>query len=205
MRSLTSPLVLALFVAAGLAAGAAACGDRTGSAGGPRGPGADPAAGLTAFETVRAVLQHPRCANCHPAGDAPLQGDEGRVHNQNVLRGPTGSGMAGAECTTCHGPANPPASYGRHTPPGVAIGWHMPPPEMKMVFVGASPRQLCESVRDPARNGGKDVAALREHAKDPLVLWGWQPGFGRAPVSTPYPQFVSAWETWLSAGMPCPP
>ncbi|MEJ7604146.1 MAG: hypothetical protein WKG01_40145, partial [Kofleriaceae bacterium] len=39
-------------------------------------------AGLVAFETVRAVLQHPRCQNCHPAGDAPLQGDEGRLHLQ---------------------------------------------------------------------------------------------------------------------------
>jgi hypothetical protein len=112
--------------------------------------------------------------------------------------------MIGAECTTCHGPANLPPSYGPHTPPGVALGWHMPPPEMKMVFVGKSPRELCEQVRDPARNGGKDVAALRAHAKDPLVTWGWDPGVGRAPVSIPYPTFVSAWETWLDAGMPCP-
>jgi len=28
--------------------------------------------GLVAFETVRTVLQHPRCQNCHPSGDAPL-------------------------------------------------------------------------------------------------------------------------------------
>jgi Enoyl-CoA hydratase/isomerase len=51
------------------------------------------------------VLQHPRCQNCHPAGDAPLQGEEGRVHSINVLRGPTGFGMAGAECTTGRGRA----------------------------------------------------------------------------------------------------
>lgn len=36
--------------------------------------------GVAAFETVRAVLQHPRCQNCHIPGDAPLQFDEGRAH-----------------------------------------------------------------------------------------------------------------------------
>ena len=160
-------------------------GDTTGGGGGgtETGPKPDRAAGLAAFETVRAVFQHPRCQNCHPAGDIPLQGDDGRLHNQNVRRGPKGEGLVGAECTTCHGPANPPASYGRATPPGNVKGWHMPPPEMKLVFVGLSPRALCEQVKDPGRNGGKDMVALRNHLDDPLVLWGWSPGFGRAPVS----------------------
>ena len=66
--------------------------------------------GLVAFETVRTVLQHPRCQNCHPAGDAPLQGDDSHVHQQNVQRGPEGRGVVGEECTTCHGPANPPST-----------------------------------------------------------------------------------------------
>jgi hypothetical protein len=160
--------------------------------------------GLAAFEVVRGVLQHPRCQNCHPAGDIPLQGDEGRTHDQHIVRGPTGHGVAGAECTSCHGVANLPESYGEHMPPGNEKGWHMPPPEMKMVFVGVAPRELCEQVKDPARNGGKDMAALREHLNDPLVTWGWSPGFGRAPVSTPYADFVAAWETWANAGAPCP-
>lgn len=164
----------------------------------------DRATGVAAFETVRAVFQHPRCQNCHPSEDAPLQGDEGRAHNQNVRRGPKGEGMVGAECTTCHGPANPPDAYGRNMPPGNVKGWHMPPPDMKMVFVGVSPRALCEQVKDPARNGGKDMAALRTHLDDPLVVWGWSPGKGRAPVSTPRATFLTAWETWAAAGAPCP-
>lgn len=160
--------------------------------------------GVAAFETVRAVFQHPRCQNCHPAGDAPLQGDDGRVHSMNVQRGPTGHGMVGAECTTCHGPANPPSNYGLHVPPGVIQGWHMPKPEEKLVFVGMTPRALCEQTKDPARNGGKDMAALRKHLEDPLVTWGWNPGFGRAPVSTPYATFIAAWDTWAAVGAPCP-
>ncbi|WP_437621665.1 hypothetical protein [Sorangium sp. So ce1151] len=192
-----SSLVLALLLAA--------CGGQ--APGASQAPSSSPAsreAGIAAFETVRGVLQHPRCQNCHPAGDVPLQGDEGRLHNQFVLRGPTGHGMAGAECTTCHGPTNPPNSFGMHVPPGVAKGWHMPPPEMKMVFVGVAPRALCEQVKDPARNGGKDMAALRVHLEDPLVTWGWNPGAGRTPIPTPYAEFVAAWETWARAGAPCP-
>ncbi|WP_437580679.1 hypothetical protein [Sorangium sp. So ce887] len=123
---------------------------------------------------------------------------------QLVLRGPTGHGMPGAGCTTCHGPANPPGSYGARVPPGVSNGWHMPPPDMPMVFVGVAPGALCEQIKDPARNGGKDMAALRVHLDDPLVLWGWTPGFGRAPISTPRAEFITAWETWASTGAPCP-
>lgn len=188
----------------------AACPGGGGSGTGTTGTGARPqakpdvAAGLAAFETVRGVFQHPRCQNCHPAGDAPLQGEEGRPHNQNVQRGPTGNGMVGMECTTCHGPDNPPAAYGRNIPPGTVKVWHMPAPDMKLVFVGMSPRALCEQVKDPARNGGKDMAALRTHLDDPLVVWGWTPGFGRAPIPTPRDKFLAAWETWAAAGAPCP-
>lgn len=187
----------------GLPLSLGACGNK-GTARPPAGPDPVGPPGLVAFETVRAVLQHPRCQNCHPAGDAPLQGDDGRTHEMNVQRGPEGRGMAGAECTTCHGPANPPSNYGLHVPPGVVEGWHMPKPDEKLVFVGLAPRELCEQVKDPARNGGKDMAALRAHLDTPLVTWGWSPGFGRAPVSTPYETFISAWETWAAAGAPCP-
>jgi hypothetical protein len=160
--------------------------------------------GLMAFETVRSVLQHPRCQNCHPAGDIPLQGDAGTLHNQNVQRGPKGEGLAGAECTTCHGPANPPASYGAHIPPGTPKGWHMPPPETKMVFVGMAPKALCEQLKDPSKNGGRDMPKLREHLEDPLVVWGWTPGAGRTPVPTPRAEFLAAFDAWAAAGSPCP-
>jgi hypothetical protein len=161
--------------------------------------------GVAAFDTVYAVLEHPRCRNCHPSGDAPLQGDDSHVHAQNVKRGPEGRGMTGEACTTCHGPANPPSNYGAHVPPGVVEGWRMPSPEQKLVFVGVRPRALCQQIKDPATNGGKDMAALRAHLDSPLVMWGWSPGFGRAPVPTPRAQFLEAWDTWARAGAPCPP
>jgi hypothetical protein len=198
-------IALAAATAAALAFAltSAACGNKSGPAG-PRGKPATREEALVAWETVRGVLQHPRCQNCHPDGDAPLQGEDGHRHLQNVLRGPEGKGMVGMECTTCHGPANPPSSYGTNIPPGTENGWHMPTPELKLVFVGVPSGALCEQIKDPARNGGKDMAALRVHLDDPLVLWGWNPGFGRAPVSTPRDQFLTAWETWASGGAPCP-
>lgn len=161
---------------------------------------------VAAFETVRVVLQDPRCQNCHPAADRPLQGDDGQVHAMNVQRGPDGHGLPGAECASCHGKANPPASYGAHQPPGVSTDWHMPRAEMPMVFVGRSPRELCEQLKDPARNGGGTFPALLKHvSSDPLVLWGWAPGTGRTPVAVPHPEFVAAFKRWADAGGPCPP
>ena len=160
---------------------------------------------LAAWESVRAVLQSPRCLNCHPPGEAPLQGDEGRVHDQLVQRGPDGRGLPGEQCATCHGKANLPDSYGAKQPPGVSSEWHLPPPDMKMVFVGLSSRALCEQLKDPARNGHKDLAGLVKHVDtDPLVLWGWAPGLGRKPVSTPHADFVAAMKRWTAAGQGAP-
>ena len=112
------------------------------------------------------MLQSPRCQNCHPAIDRPLQGDLSLAHTMNVQRGPDGHGVPGAHCTTCHGKANPPDSYGAHQPPGVATDWHLPPPDMKMVFVERSAKELCEQLKDPARNGHKDMAALVQHVSE---------------------------------------
>src|SRR6185295_18775070 len=106
--AMTSGLTGTLRADAKPAAKAAAQGDRT--------------AALAAFDTVQKVLQHPRCQNCHIPGDAPLQFDDGRVHAQNVKRGPDGKGAVGLPCATCHAETNPPASYGAHMPPG-APNW----------------------------------------------------------------------------------
>jgi hypothetical protein len=202
----------AVAVVAFAAIGAAAAPDRTAvaanrtAAGVPPSVGAPtPAAALAAFDTVQRVLQHPRCQNCHIPGDAPLQFDEGVPHAQNVHRGPEGKGAAGLPCATCHAAANPPASYGPHAPPG-APNWHLPPPERKMVFIGLSKADLCATIKDPARNGGKDFAALVEHVShDQLVLWGWHPGGERAPVPISHDAFVASFKTWIAAGAPCPP
>jgi hypothetical protein len=181
-----------------------ACGHRGPATTTGTGTASSPSAGLVAFETVRSVLQHPRCQNCHPRGDTPLIGDDSRPHSQNVKRGSDGRGMIGGRCTTCHGPGNPPDSYGGNTPPGASTGWRMPKPEEPLVFVGVAPGALCEQIKDPAHNGGMDMAALRTHLDDPLVTWGWTPGFGRAAVPVSRQAFLEAWTVWANAGAPCP-
>jgi len=157
-----------------------------------------------AFSTVQKVLQHPRCQNCHIPGDAPLQFDAGIAHAMNVKRGEDGKGAAGLPCSTCHGKANLAQAYGPHVPPG-APNWHLPPAAHKMVFIDKSAADLCKGLKDTHENGGKDLAALLEHVtSDGLVLWGWNPGQGREPVSIPHDQFVAAFKQWTDAGAPCP-
>src|SRR6201996_7971632 len=48
---------------------------------------------VTAFMSVYKVLMSPRCMNCHPSGDAPLQGDDSHIHTMNVKRGVDGKGL----------------------------------------------------------------------------------------------------------------
>ncbi len=193
------------WILAGLLVGSAALGRSAVSAGETRASqGSRRDAALAAFDTIQKVLQHPRCQNCHIPGDAPLQFDDGAVHALNVRRGPDGNGAPGLPCATCHGTSNPPASYGQHMPPG-APNWRLPPPERKMVFVGLSKADLCATLKDPKRNGGRDLAALREHlSHDKLVLWGWDPGVGRAPVAVAHDVLVAKVDAWIEGGAPCP-
>jgi hypothetical protein len=72
--------------------------------------------GIAAFETVKTVLQHPRCQNCHIPGDAPLQFDDGRVHAQEVQRGLDGKGAPGLPCATARAHCAESAAPARSAP-----------------------------------------------------------------------------------------
>ena len=54
------------------------------------------------FNEIAKVVTHPRCMNCHPAGNHPLQGDDRHEHLPPVPRGEAGLGVAGLNCATCH-------------------------------------------------------------------------------------------------------
>lgn len=162
---------------------------------------ADDAAARRAFSEAAPVFQHPRCMNCHPVGDRPLQGDQSRPHAMDVQRGPDGNGRAAMRCSSCHNTEN---LRGARMPPG-APNWHLTPPEMPMVFEKMSAGELCRQLKDPAKNGGKTVAQIVEHAtRDELVLWGWSPGEGRTPVSMPHAQFAQKMQEWEKNGAACP-
>src|SRR6185295_16423825 len=75
----------------------------------------DSIASVRAFEDVYKVLMSPRCMNCHPAGDIPLQGDDSHLHTMFPKRGKDGKGLYAMKCSNCHQPTNAP---GLRTPPG---------------------------------------------------------------------------------------
>ena len=58
------------------------------------------------FNEAAKVLTHPRCTNCHPAGDRPRQGDLRRPHQPPVVRGEDGFGRPALRCPVCHQQAN---------------------------------------------------------------------------------------------------
>lgn len=159
---------------------------------------------LESFQTVHAVFTHPRCQNCHIPGDSPLQFDAGLPHAMSVVRGREGHGAEALACSTCHGETNSPAQFGPHAPPG-APHWGLPPPNQKMAWIGMSPSELCESIKNPRFNGNRDLQALLTHVStDKLVLWGWNPGGVRAPVPVAHDEFVTQFRRWVDAGGPCP-
>ncbi|RZK82376.1 MAG: hypothetical protein EOO92_01985 [Pedobacter sp.] len=156
----------------------------------------DSIASIKAFEKVYTVLMSPRCMNCHPAGDVPLQGDDSHIHSMLPKRGKDGKGVSAMKCSNCHQPTNTP---GLHTPPGNP-NWHLPPSDMKMVFEGRTASQLAKQLLDKKQNGNKDIKKLIEHADDGLVLAGWNPGEGRTLPPLTHAEFKKAWITWLNTG-----
>lgn len=161
---------------------------------------ADSIASVTAFMEVYKVLMSPRCMNCHPAGDVPLQGDDSHEHSMLPKRGEDGKGLYAMKCMNCHQPAN---SAGLNTPPGNP-NWHLPPAHMKMVFEGRTPHQLATQLVDPEQNGHKNREQLLEHAHDDLVKWGWEPGGDRTLPPLSHEEFVEAWTTWIERGAYAP-
>jgi hypothetical protein len=150
------------------------------------------------FTELGKVLTHPRCVNCHPAGDRPRQGEDGRPHQPPVWRGADGHGLATLRCPICHQQAN--------FEPGRMPGhpeWHLAPREM--AWEGKTLGEICAQVKDPARNGGRKVEELIHHiGEDTLVGWAWAPGFGRQPAPGTQKQAGALVEAWVKTGAACP-
>ena len=77
---------------------------------------------IALFEEAAKVITHPRCMNCHPAGDSPTQTEHMLPHLPLVVRGADGHGAPGMPCATCHHGAN----YDVAGVPGHA-DWHLAP------------------------------------------------------------------------------
>jgi len=150
------------------------------------------------FAELGKVLSHPRCVNCHPAGDRPRQGESGRPHQPPVARGADGHGLPAMRCSSCHQGANfDPARMPGHPE------WHLAPREM--AWEGKTPGEICAQIKDPARNGGRSLEEIVHHiGTDTLVGWAWAPGFGRAPAPGTQQQAGALIEAWVKTGAVCP-
>lgn len=150
------------------------------------------------FGEIAAVLRSPRCINCHPSGNSPRQGDEQRIHDYRVTRGPDNRGAPGMSCSSCHQEENQSVSG----VPG-APHWQLAP--LSMAWEGLSDAQLCRVITNPQTNGGRSLEQLTHHMNDDaLVRWAFNPGAKRTPPPVSLEQFQQLVRGWASSGALCP-
>jgi hypothetical protein len=150
------------------------------------------------FAKMAPVLQHPRCLNCHPVGDYPLQGMGMKPHIMNVKRGPHNQGFVGMKCNTCHGEENNLVSG----VPG-APGWELA--LKSMAWVGKTKHEICLAIKDPKKNGNMPLEVLPIHnGQNKLVGWAWHPGGNREPAPGTQAEFGENTKKWIETGAFCP-
>ena len=164
------------------------------------------AAGLEAWGRIYEVTSHPRCSNCHVGADnrpmwsGPTYGRT-RKHGMNINAGESRIGAETVLCSACHayreGLNDTP-----HAAPQVAMNWQLAPVEAE--WFGKSSVEICNQLRDPERNGGRDMLALASHLDHDLILhWAWNPGGGREPAPYSLQEHVNDILAWGVAGFPC--
>ncbi len=147
------------------------------------------------FQKIGEVLRHPRCLNCHVAGDSPKQTDQRRIHSPPVKRGPDGGGV-GMKCVNCHREKNGPVIPG-------APHWRLAP--ATMAWENLNDRDLCRALLDRAKNGDRSPEQLLRHMmEDELVGWAWSPGGRRTTIPLSKEDFGQEVRAWIDAGTPCP-
>jgi hypothetical protein len=157
------------------------------------------------FGEVARVLTGPRCMNCHPAGDHPLQGSDHHIHEPAAWRGPNDSGVPGLPCASCHTDRNftlPTGEANYRSIPGHPR-WGLAPAEL--AWERKSVGEICQQIKDPTRNGGRNLPLLKDHiANDDLVGWAWHPGGGRQPAPGTQKQLGDLVQMWIDTGADCP-
>ena len=164
------------------------------------------AQGLEAWGRIYEVTSHPRCSNCYVGADnrpmwsGPSYG-KARPHGMNINAGESRIGDEYVPCSTCHayreGLNDMP-----HAAPQVAMNWQLAPVEAE--WFGKSSAEICNQLRDPERNGGRDHLQLASHLDHDLILhWAWNPGGGREPAPYSLQEHVNDVLAWGVSGFPC--
>ena len=162
--------------------------------------------GLEAWSRIYEVTSHPRCSNCHVGADnipmwsGPSYG-EARPQGMNITAGDSRIGAEYLQCSACHtyreGTNDMP-----HAAPQVAMNWQLAPVEAE--WFGKSTTEICNQLRDPNRNGGRNFNEIASHLDHDLILhWAWNPGVGREPAPYSLQEHVNDILAWGVAGYPC--
>ena len=153
----------------------------------------------TSFDKMMAVLMHKRCVNCHPAGDAPLQGEDSHIHNFGIVRGESDHGLSGYTCESCHSEKNNNFS-------GVPGAPHWAVAPIGMAWEGKTRVEIAQQMMDPKRNGGRSAHDIEEHLTEhELVLWAWEPGVNAEGIPREKPpvgkeEYIAAVKDWIANG-----
>lgn len=164
------------------------------------------AEGLEAWLRIYEVTSHPRCSNCHvgpsaaPMWSGPSYGAT-RPHGMNINAGESRIGAEYLPCSTCHAYREG-ANDMPHAAPQVAMNWQLAPVEAD--WFDRTSDEICNQLRDPDRNGGRDFAEIASHLDHDLILhWAWTPGGGREPAPYSLQEHVNDILAWGAAGYPC--
>lgn len=165
--------------------------------------------GLAAWARIYEVASHPRCSNCHVgASDRPMWSGSSygrtRPHGMNIRAGESRIGVEYVPCATCHAETSATARRdpAPHEAPKVAAPWRLAPVEAD--WFGRTSQEICTQLRDPERNGGRDMLDLASHLDHDVILhWAWAPGGGRESAPYSLQAHVNDILIWGSAGFPC--
>ncbi|MEO0327834.1 MAG: hypothetical protein AAF217_04475 [Pseudomonadota bacterium] len=167
--------------------------------------------GLEAWDRIHDVTSHPRCVNCHvgedniPVWSGPSYG-KSRVHGMAINADSSRIGAESLSCSTCHQTSKLPQTL-PHAAPRNGMDWRLAPVEFQ--WIDRTSSQICQQMRDPERNGGRDAAGLVEHILHDAELfgfisWSFAPGAGRTPAPGGLQAHLEDMAIWTAAGMPCP-
>lgn len=163
--------------------------------------------GLEAWDRIYEVASHPRCSNCHvgpsdrPMWSGPSYGRT-RVHGMNIRAGESRIGAEYVPCQACHAVREDGGNDAPHAAPQVAAFWQLAPVEAD--WFGKSSDDICNQLRDPARNGARAFEDLASHLDHDVILhWAWAPGGTREPAPYSLQEHVNDILAWGVAGQPC--
>lgn len=167
--------------------------------------------GLAAWGRIHEVFTHPRCLNCHVGEDGvPLwtvdSSEVTQAHGMWIRGGDSRIGAETLLCSSCHQKSARPNTV-PNAAPHTGMVWRLAPIEFQ--WTNKSSTEICEQVRDPETNGGRDEAGLIEHILHDVrvfgfISWGFDPGPERSVPPRSFQSHLEDMATWTSAGMPCP-